>query len=176
MDQFLTVNVVTPAGLVYDHHAKIVVARTTDGEIGILPHHAPIIVPLTIDEVRVKRIDSDTHVDWVAVNGGILEVRDNVVSIVADSAERDRDIDVSRAERAKQRAERQIEEAKQVEDIDQLRRATVALHRAINRINVSKHSYKTRASCLCFFVSSRKRFKNFLKSFHEGFKKDYFLS
>ncbi|EAC9316477.1 F0F1 ATP synthase subunit epsilon, partial [Listeria monocytogenes] len=54
MDQFLTVNVVTPAGLVYDHHAKIVVARTTDGEIGILPHHAPIIVPLTIDEVRVK--------------------------------------------------------------------------------------------------------------------------
>lgn len=140
MDQFLTVNVVTPAGLVYDHHAKIVVARTTDGEIGILPHHAPIIVPLTIDEVRVNRIDSDTHVDWVAVNGGILEVRDNVVSIVADSAERDRDIDVSRAERAKQRAERQIEEAKQVEDIDQLRRATVALHRAINRINVSKHS------------------------------------
>ena len=54
---------VTPAGLVYEHHAKIVVARTTDGEIGILPQHAPIIVPLAIDEVRVKRIDSDTHVD-----------------------------------------------------------------------------------------------------------------
>ena len=49
MDHFLTVNVVTPAGLVYDHHAKIVVARTTDGEFGILPRHAPIIVPLAID-------------------------------------------------------------------------------------------------------------------------------
>lgn len=97
MDQYLTVNVVTPAGLVYDHHAAIVVARTTAGELGILPKHAPIIVPLTIDEVRVKRTDSDTHVDWIAVNGGIMEVRDNVVSIVADSAERERDIDVSRA-------------------------------------------------------------------------------
>ena len=129
----LTVNVVTPNGLVYDHHAKIVVAKTTDGEIGILPKHAPIIVPLAIDEVRIKRTDSDTHVDWVAVNGGIMEVRDNVVSIIADSA------DVPRAERAKQRAERLIEEAKAKDDRDQLRRATVALHRAINRINVSKH-------------------------------------
>lgn len=138
-DQYLTVNVVTPAGLVYEHHAKIVVAKTTNGEIGILPKHAPIIVPLTIDEVRVKRIDSDTRVDWIAVNGGILEVRDNVVSIVADSAERDRDIDVPRAQRAKQRAESQIEHAKELSDVDEIRRATVALHRAINRINVSKH-------------------------------------
>ena len=134
--EYLTVNVVTPNGLVYDHHAKIVVANTTAGEIGILPKHAPIITPLAIDEVRVKRTDSDTHVDWIAVNGGIMEVRDNVVSIIADSAERERDIDVSRAERAKQRAERMIEEAREKEDVDQLRRATVALHRAINRINV----------------------------------------
>ena len=140
MNQYLTINVVTPAGLVYDHHAAIVVARTTAGELGILPKHAPIIVPLTIDEVRVKRTDSDTHVDWIAVNGGIMEVRDNVVSIVADSAERERDIDVSRAERAKQRAERQIEEAKAKQDTNELKRATVALHRAINRIKVSKHS------------------------------------
>ena len=53
---------------------------------------------------------------------------------------RDRDIDVSRAERAKQRAEKQNRRSKTSGDIDQLRRATVALHRAINRINVSKHS------------------------------------
>lgn len=137
---FLTVNVVTPNGLVYDHHAAIVVAKTTNGEIGILPKHAPIIVPLAIDEVRVKRTDDDSHVDWIAVNGGIMEVRDNVVSIIADSAERERDIDISRAERAKQRAERIIEEAKKNENTDELRRATVALHRAINRINVSKHT------------------------------------
>ncbi len=136
---YLTVNVVTPNGIVYDHHARIVVARAIDGEIGILPKHAPIITPLAIDEVKVKRSDADTHVDWIAVNGGVMEVRDNLVSIIADSAERERDIDVTRAERAKMRAERRIEEAKHVENVDELKRATVALHRAINRINVSKH-------------------------------------
>ena len=138
-ERFLTVNVVTPDGLVYDHHARIVVAKTISGEIGVMPRHAPIIAPLVIDEVRVKRLDSDTHVDWIAVNGGIMEVRDDVVSIIADSAERERDIDVSRAERAKIRAEKMIEAAQAQDDVDQLRRATVALHRAINRINVSKH-------------------------------------
>ncbi|MBL1228049.1 F0F1 ATP synthase subunit epsilon [Enterococcus sp. BWB1-3] len=140
MDNVLTVNVMTPDGLVYDHRARIVVARTTDGEIGILPKHAPIIVPLAIDEVRIKRTDADTHVDWIAVNGGILEVRDNIVSIIADSAERERDIDVSRAERAKQRAEKMIQEARQNDNIDEFKRANVALHRAINRINVAKHT------------------------------------
>ena len=139
MDQYLTVNVVTPSGLVYDHHAVIDVAKTPGGEIGILPQHAPIIVPLNIDEVRVKRTDSDTHVDWIAVNGGVMEVRDNLITIIADSAEREREIDVTRAERAKQRAERMIKEAKENADVDELRRATVALHRALNRINVSRH-------------------------------------
>lgn len=139
MADYLTVNVVTPDGLIYEHHARLVVARTIDGELGILPKHAPIIAPLEIDEVRVKRTESDTHVDWVAVNGGILEVRDNIVSIIADSAERERDIDVSRAERARMRAEKLIEKAKEEHNVDELKRATVALHRAINRINVSKH-------------------------------------
>lgn len=139
MENSITVRVVTPAGLVYDHHAAIVVAKTPTGEIGILANHAPIIVPLTIDEVRVKRTDSDTHVDWIAVNSGIMEVRDNVVTILADSAERERDIDVPRAQRAKQRAERLIQEAKENKDNDTLKRAEVMLHRAMNRLKVSQH-------------------------------------
>jgi len=139
MEQYLTVNVVTPNGLVYDHHAVIVVAKTTNGELGILANHAPIIAPLDIDEIRIKRTDSDKHVDWVAINGGVIEVRDNIVTIIADSAERARDIDVTRAQRAKQRAEETIEKAKEKSDVDELRRAEVALHRALNRINVSKH-------------------------------------
>ncbi|MBS7577222.1 MULTISPECIES: F0F1 ATP synthase subunit epsilon [unclassified Enterococcus] len=135
----MTVNVVTPNGLVYDHHASLVVAKTLAGEIGILASHIPIVAPLTIDEVKIRRTDSDTHVDWVAVNGGIIEVKDNLVTILADSAERERDIDVSRAERAKIRAEKLIEEANKVHNIDQLKRAEVSLHRALNRINVAKH-------------------------------------
>lgn len=135
----MTVNVVTPNGLVYDHHASLVIAKTLSGEIGVMLNHIPLIAPLTIDEVKIRRTDSDTHVDWIAVNGGIIEVRDNLVTILADSAERERDIDVSRAERAKIRAEKMIEEANKEHNIDELKRAEVSLHRAINRINVAKH-------------------------------------
>lgn len=109
---------------------------TREGEIGILPGHINLIAPLKVSELKVRRVDDDNHVDWIAVNGGIIEIKDNVVTIVADSAERERDIDVSRAERAKLRAERAIEVAKQEHRPDEVQRAQVALRRALNRINV----------------------------------------
>ena len=134
----LTVQIVTPDGLVYDHHASYVSVRTLDGEMGILPRHENMIAVLAVDEVKVKRLDDENHVNWIAVNGGVIEVANGVITIVADSAERARDIDVSRAERAKLRAEREIEEAQDKNLIDQERRAKIALQRAINRINVGK--------------------------------------
>ena len=132
----MNVQIVTPDGLVYDHHASFVSVRTLDGEMGILPRHENMIAVLAVDEVKVKRIDDDTHVNWIAVNGGIIEVVDNVITIVADSAERARDIDISRAERAKLRAEKALEEAKDQHSVDMERRAKIALQQAINRINV----------------------------------------
>jgi F-type H+-transporting ATPase subunit epsilon len=135
----MTINVITLVGLIYTHHSSFIVARVEDGELGILPNHEALIAPLTIDEVKVKRVDSPEHIDYIAVNGGVIEVQNNLVTIVADSAERDRNIDVSRAERSKNRAEKMLELSKAKQDIDQLKRAEVELHRAINRINVSKH-------------------------------------
>ena len=132
----MTVQIVTPDGLVYDHHAQFVSAKTLEGEIGILPGHIEYMAVLAVDELKVRRVDDVNHVDWIAVNGGVIEIADNLVSIVADSAERKRDIDVSRAERAKLRAEREIEEAQEQKLVDQERRARIALQRAINRINV----------------------------------------
>ena len=114
----MTVQIVTPDGLVFDHHATFVSVKTLDGEMGILPHHENMIAVLAVDEVKVKRIDDEDHVNWIAVNGGIVEVADNLITIVADSAERARDIDISRAERAKLRAERAIEEAQGIEQYD----------------------------------------------------------
>ena len=134
----LTVQIVTPDGLVDDHHASYVSVRTLDGEMGILPRHENMIAVLAVDEVKVKRIDDEDHVNWIAVNGGVIEIANNTITIVADSAERARDIDVSRAERAKLRAECEIEEAHEKHLIDQERRAKIALQRAINRINVGK--------------------------------------
>jgi F-type H+-transporting ATPase subunit epsilon len=136
----LTVSVVTPAGVIYDHHASFLVVRTGDGELGFLPEHEALIAPFIIGEVKVRRTDLEEHIDFIAVNGGIVEVRENLVTIIADSAERERNIDINRAQRAKNRAERVIELAKESKNTDQLKRAEVALHRAINRINVStKH-------------------------------------
>lgn len=132
----MTVQIVTPDGLVYDHHAAFVSVKTIDGELGILPRHINTIAVLEVDQVKVRRVDDDKHIDWIAVNGGIIEIADNVINIVADSAERERDIDISRAERAKLRAEQEIEEAHDKHLIDQERRAKIALQRAINRINV----------------------------------------
>ena len=132
----MTVQIVTPDGLIYDHHAAFVSVKTFDGELGILPRHINTIAVLEVDQVKVRRVDDDKHIDWIAVNGGIIEIADNVITIVADSAERERDIDISRAERAKLRAEQEIEEAHDKHLIDQERRAKIALQRAINRINV----------------------------------------
>ena len=140
----MTVQVVTPDGLKYDHHASFIHAVTKDGQIGILPGHINLIAPLEVDELKVRRVDDESHVDWIAVNGGIIEDKDDFITIIANSAERDRDIDVSRAERAKQRAERVLEEetkrvleeATKSDRNDDVQRAQIALRRALNRINV----------------------------------------
>ena len=68
----MTVQVVTPDGLKYDHHASFIHAVTKDGQIGILPGHINLIAPLEVDELKVRRVDDESHVDWIAVNGGIL--------------------------------------------------------------------------------------------------------
>ena len=132
----MAVQVVTPDGIRYDHRADYISIATPDGEMGILPGHVSIIAPLVVHEMKIRRVDDPKHVDWVAVNGGIIEVKNDVITIIADSAERERDIDITRAERAKQRAERQLEEAQSTNDIDEVRRAQVALRRALNRISV----------------------------------------
>lgn len=132
------VNIVTPSGIIYDHEAKFLVASTQAGSLGVLPNHSPLISPLNIDALRIDLVGEEDVSDWIAVNGGIIEIRDNVVSIIANSAETEANIDVSRAEEARRRAKAKIEKAKESDDhnID-LARAEVALHRAINRLNVA---------------------------------------
>lgn len=75
----MTVQVVTPDGLKYDHHASFIHAVTKDGQIGILPGHINLIAPLEVDELKVRRVDDESHVDWIAVNGGIIEVKDDLL-------------------------------------------------------------------------------------------------
>lgn len=138
-EQPMTVNIVTPDGVVYNHHARVIVASAIDGDIGIMKNHEPIIAPLKIAEVRVKRVDEPHHEDAIAVNGGFLEFSNDLVSIVANSAERARDIDLRRAKYQKEQAEQTIQTATEKNNVDDLDRAQVSLRKAINRINVSEH-------------------------------------
>lgn len=135
----MTVQIVTPEGIRYDHHAAFILVKTKEGELGIYPGHINLIAVLEIGEIKVRRVDDENHVDWIAANGGIIEISRDFITIISDSAERERDIDVSRAEHAKLRAERKMQEAQSTHNADLERRASIALQRAINRIRVGNH-------------------------------------
>lgn len=128
----LTVSVVTPSGPVLEEDYEMIVCKTETGELGILPGHIPLVAPLTIGAVRLKK-NNDTY--QLAVSGGFMEVRPDKVTILAQSAEKASEIDVARANEAKARAERRLQ-AKQ-DDTD-FQRAELALKRALNRINVTR--------------------------------------
>ncbi|MBN8252941.1 F0F1 ATP synthase subunit epsilon [Priestia flexa] len=127
------VSVVTPDGPVYDSEVEMVSARAQSGELGILHGHIPMVAPLQIGAVRLKKGSSSDEV--VTVSGGFLEVRPDKVTILAQAAETSDMIDVSRAEEAKNRAETRLQ-SKQ-DDVD-FKRAELALKRALNRIEVTK--------------------------------------
>src|SRR5699024_8128834 len=89
-------SVVTPDGIVYSHNATIVTMRAIDGDRAIMYDHLPIVTPLANGEVRVKRThEMNDRIDHIAVNGGYIEFSNNEATIIADSAERARNIDRS---------------------------------------------------------------------------------
>ncbi|MEL3970677.1 F0F1 ATP synthase subunit epsilon [Rossellomorea oryzaecorticis] len=131
----LKVNIVTPDGPVYDSEVEMVSTKAQSGELGILPGHIPMVAPLQIGAVRLKK---GGNTELVAVSGGFLEVRPEQVTILAQTAETAEAIDVQRAKEAKGRAESRMQA--QQDDVD-FRRAELALKRAMNRINVSERNF-----------------------------------
>ncbi|QIQ34280.1 F0F1 ATP synthase subunit epsilon [Parageobacillus toebii NBRC 107807] len=127
----IKVSVVTPDGPVYEADVEMVSTKAKSGELGILPGHIPLVAPLEISAVRLKK---EGKTEYIAVSGGFLEVRPDKVTILAQAAERAEDIDVARAKAAKERAERRLQSKE--DDID-FKRAELALKRAINRLNVA---------------------------------------
>ncbi|KRN75295.1 atpC protein [Weissella kandleri] len=131
------VSIVTPDGVVFEYDtATLVVLHTTGGELGIMANHVPVVTSLEISEVRVVVGQSDTK-ERLAVNGGFAEFSRNTLTIVADSAECSGDIDVTRAESARARAERALREAQEAHDEHEVRRAQFALRRAVTRIHAA---------------------------------------
>lgn len=136
-EKLFIVNVVTPDGLIFSHHCSLVEMRAIDGQRSIMYNHLPILTPLTIGEIRVKRSrEMNETVNHIAISGGYFEFSNNVATIIADSAERSTRINLSRAEAAKKRAQSELKKAKSMHDQRSIERAQVALRRAVNRISV----------------------------------------
>lgn len=123
------VAIVTPERVIYGDEARFVQVRGTEGDLGILPKHTPLITSLQAGALRIQK-DSNWTVFVVA--GGFMEVRDNRVVILANAAERPEEIDAERARKAKERAEQRL--ASKDSDLDAVR-AQAALQRALARLN-----------------------------------------
>jgi F-type H+-transporting ATPase subunit epsilon len=130
----VNLEVVTPDKSVVSDQAQIVVAPGAYGEFGVLPGHTTFLTTLRVGMIRYK--DQAGAERIVFVNGGFAEVMLNTVTVLAESAERRRDIDVERAKAALQRAEQRLAEASKREDVD-FRRAQAALQRAIARMKIA---------------------------------------
>jgi F-type H+-transporting ATPase subunit epsilon len=128
----LTLRVITPEKIAFDQSVDSVRVPGADGELGILPRHAPMIAALDPGVLRY-RIGGREHVLYVS--GGFAEVRDNTVRVVTEAGERPEDIDEQRARAAEARARERLSQtrAAQGEPLD-LPRAKVALRRALMRL------------------------------------------
>jgi F-type H+-transporting ATPase subunit epsilon len=129
----LELEVVTPDRLVARETVDIVMAVGALGEFGILPNHIPFLTTLQPGELRYRK---DNHLEYMAVAGGFAEISDNKVTVLAEAAERAREIDVDRARRAKERAEKRLAQAK-AEAVDYVR-AEAALKRSLIRLNIAE--------------------------------------
>ena len=131
----INVRFVTPDGLYKEVEASAINLNTTDGQRGILPNHMPIVLMINIS--RLETVESGQRKQY-ATGGGMLYFSDNKATILVDSIESQEEIDVSRALEAKKRAEDRISGKLKEENLD-IKRANIALARAINRIEVSKY-------------------------------------
>ncbi len=125
-------DIVTAEKIVYSGDVDIVIAPGSEGQLGILPHHAPLMTALNAGELIARK---GTEEYTMAISGGFLEVLPDRIIVLADAAERAEEIDISRAEEAKKRAQDSLaHSASQVE----IAAAEAALHRAIARIEVAE--------------------------------------
>ena len=136
----LKVDIVTAERVVYSEDVDVVIAPGIEGQLGILPHHAPLMTTLQAGELRLRRGGEE---DSLAISGGFLEVRPDRVIILADTAERAEEIDLARAEAAKQRAEQRLKERGITPGLDESR-CEAALHRAMARLTVAEKMKRRR--------------------------------
>lgn len=126
----IKIKIITPLGLYKEGEVGGVHVRTVEGETTILPNHMPIVAMLTT--CKCSLMEGNEYKDY-AIAGGLLQFADNEMRILADAIEGREEIDIERARHAKQRAEERL---KKMDNRTSMKRAEVALAKAITRIKV----------------------------------------
>jgi F-type H+-transporting ATPase subunit epsilon len=133
----IDLTIITPRGIKFVEKADMVIMRCIDGDLGVLPGHAPIFTALGDG---ILRIINDGYEKKLAVFGGVAEIDNTKVNILSTIAQRPEEIDLERAERDRQEAEAaMLEESEE----HQIRRLQVLLQRSLVRIEVSTHLEET---------------------------------
>ena len=132
MAETFLLNISTPEKEFYHGDVESLIFTTTEGEMGVLPGHMPMVVALDIAPIRIKEAD-----EWLeaAVLGGFVQIRGESVNILADTAEWPEDIEEARAEEAKRRAEERLQS--HLNEVEYLR-SELAKRRAIARLSLVK--------------------------------------
>ncbi|MDZ4065097.1 MAG: ATP synthase F1 subunit epsilon [Coriobacteriia bacterium] len=125
MGRTLICEIITPERIVYTNEVAMVVAPTIDGEVGILPLHAPLVSALKPGEIRV-RSDND-EVEWFAIAGGYIQVHEDKVIILADHAAIASQIDVERARRGMELAQARLRELSRDADTSEVNECEIEL-------------------------------------------------
>ncbi|MGB9627526.1 MAG: F0F1 ATP synthase subunit epsilon [Thermodesulfobacteriota bacterium] len=124
--------IVTAERMVYSDDVEAVVAWGVEGQLGILPHHAPLMTMLQPGDLLIRK---DKEEEYFAISGGFLEVRPDKVIILADACERADEINIARAEEAKRRAEETMKAAPLSVEAAA---AEAALRRSLARLKVAE--------------------------------------
>ncbi len=133
----ILLEVVTPSKLVVSEEVDIATAPGADGAFGVMANHAPLLSTLKVGEMKYSKGNETVR---MAISGGFCEVSNNKMTVLAEAAERAEEIDVERALRAKERAERRLQEAQSHREKIDIARAQAALTRALVRLAVAKQS------------------------------------
>jgi F-type H+-transporting ATPase subunit epsilon len=133
----LLLEIVTPERLAFSEDVDSVQVPGIDGELGILPHHAPLVSLLGVGELRIRKGGQE---ELFAVAGGFLQVRPDKVVVMAETADLASEIDLEKAQEARREAERALETGYQ-EGAD-LAAARAALQQALLRIRVAERRHR----------------------------------
>ena len=131
-DKLFRLEIVTPQRNVFSGPVESFWAPGTEGGFQILHNHAPFLTTITVGEVKLRE-ESGKEIQY-STSGGFVEVSNNNVTVLADTAERKEEIDVERAKSARERAEERLRKKEPGTDID---RGRAALARAFNRLKIA---------------------------------------